>query len=162
LQQLLMKKAIISPDVKTLFKSLVEKGLRPSSTDYSRLIQLECERLSTIFVVIDALDECNENNGGRDHLLYELKKLRPKLRLFVTSRPHIVEIAEHFPGAAQLRIHAREEDIRKYLNGKMSNHARFRCQMDADHALENLVMDTIIQNANGMFFLHTEYPTYDL
>jgi hypothetical protein len=156
-----MKRANLSVDVRTLFKSRLEKGLRPSPMEYSQLIQLECKTLSTIFVVIDALDECKENSGSRDHLLRELNKLQPKLRLLVTSRPHIIDVAEHFPEAAQLSIHAKEEDIRKYLNRKISTHARFRCQMGADHAFQNLVMDTIIQNAKGMFVLHTKLPTYD-
>jgi hypothetical protein len=56
----------------------------PSLADFTRLLQKEAQRFSRIFIVIDAVDECRDDNT-RDSLFSEITKLKPYLHLLITA-----------------------------------------------------------------------------
>ena len=92
-----------------------------------------CEQSSksTIVIVIDALDECDERDAERllSLFLQEIRKV-PNLKIFITTRPerHILNILHRYKSHQLYRLHdiknsIVEGDVRKYLNHGLSSQA---------------------------------------
>jgi len=113
------------------------------------LLQLEAKSFSKVFIIVDALDESNESNGVRDSFLAEIRNLQPSIHLLVTSR-HISTIEREFESAARVEIQASNEDVRKYLEGRIERESRLRCHVKADPALQDRIINTIVEKAQGM------------
>ena len=106
---------------------------------------------SRVFIVIDALDECRLSDGSRTRLLSELFALQANsgANFFATSR-FIPEITEKFEGSPSLEIHAREEDVRRYLGSRISNFPAF-VQRNAD--LQEEIKTKIVKAVDGMYII---------
>ncbi|KAH7112350.1 hypothetical protein EDB81DRAFT_670829 [Dactylonectria macrodidyma] len=78
---------------------------RPSLQDILKVLPCVAALYSRVFIIIDALDECDDSDGSRTQFLRELKNLQQKCnaKLFATSR-HIPDIIEEFDGSATLDI----------------------------------------------------------
>jgi hypothetical protein len=76
---------------------------------------------SRVFIVVDALDECQASNNCRSIFLSEIFNLQVKygVNIFATSR-FIPDITEKFNGSKSLEIRAHNGDILKYLDGRIS------------------------------------------
>src|SRR2546421_12165468 len=77
--------------------------------------------IQELFIIIDALDECEVSDGGRRMLLSEVFNLQAKTGtcFFATSR-FIPEIMKEFEGRRLLEIRAGDNDVRRYIDAKMS------------------------------------------
>ena len=149
LQQLVQADSIVSGEILDLYKSHLKKQTRPSLAEYSALLQSKALGYSRLFVVIDALDECMDNST-RESLLYEVKKLEPKLHLLVTARSHIMNLKENFPDAALLEIQATGGDIEMYVQERIKTEASLRNHVKQDQELAQTIVTTITQRVNGM------------
>jgi hypothetical protein len=102
-----------------------------------------------VFIVVDALDECQESAGSR--FLAELEKLqsssRPKVNIFATSRPNIPDIMENFKGHPWLEILASREDIQQYLEGHMDELGPV---VNQSQDIQQEIIDGILDAADGM------------
>ena len=150
LQQLLVQQSMdISDRVSELYHRLHLRKTRPSISEYSEALQSEISRFSSVFLVLDALDECLEEDGTRTELIAEIKKLHTT-RILITSRPHIMDIERDFEHTPRLDIHANDEDVRHYLTGRIKKLSRLKRCIDVDLALEEEITNTIVQNVKGM------------
>src|SRR5207302_4350245 len=98
------------------------RGLRVS--ELLPLLQATLAPLERAFICIDALDECvGKHLPELLRSLYTISQWSPKIRLFITGRPHIQrEIERHFPGGPQsIEIKPTIEDIMKYLEMMFDN-----------------------------------------
>jgi hypothetical protein len=110
------------PDiVKTLYDHHKKKQTRPSFDEISGTLQSVAAMYSRVFIVVDALDECQASNRCRSKFLSEIFSLQAKTRInfFATSRP-IPDIEREFKGYPLREIFASDKDIRRYLDGHMS------------------------------------------
>jgi hypothetical protein len=148
-RQLVQQRSELSEQITDLRRSHSTKQTRPSLDEYSRCLQSEISRFPKVFIVIDALDECIESNGTRRVLLDEFQKLQSHVHLLVTSRL-IVSIEQDFADALRLEICASDEDIRRYLEGRIGKEDRLKRLIKADLILQNSLIDTIVENAKGM------------
>jgi ankyrin repeat domain-containing protein 50 len=148
LQQIALRQSDISDDIRHLYKTHVTKCTRPSIFEYSTLLKAECRPLSTLFIVIDALDECSSES--KDKFLKELQDLGPKLRLMITSRPSIMGITDYFQDVVHLEIHASNEDIKTYLTERLQSESRFKSYIQAEPSLHNDIIKAILDKAEGM------------
>lgn len=89
------------------------------SEDISETLQLVAAMFSKVFVVIDALDECQTFDGSQAKFLAEIFKLQSNsaTNIFATSRP--THIPEPFRDKTALEIHASEADVNRYLEKNM-------------------------------------------
>ena len=149
LQQLIPEDAAIPGEIMALYRHHVGKPTRPTLTEWSELLQSEVRRSSTVLIVIDALDECREEDDTRDNFLQELKRLQPFIHLFVTSRPDSV-IEQEFEKAIHLEIHAHDSDVRRYLEQRIVRTPRLRRRVEKDPALQGDIINTIIEKSKGM------------
>ena len=103
---------------------------------------------SITFIVIDALDECGISDGGYRKLLSEVFNLQAKTgaNLFATSR-FIPDITEEFRGRPSLEIRASEGDVRRYLDGHMS---QLRPFVSRKPDLQEEIKTAIVKAVDGM------------
>ena len=92
-----------------------------------------CERTSksTVLIVIDAFDECDDQDAQRllSLFLQEIRRV-PNLKIFLTTRPerHILNILRRHESHKLYRLHDIENsivegDVRKYLSHALSSQA---------------------------------------
>jgi hypothetical protein len=111
-----------------------------------------------IYIIVDALDECPNLSGTPSpreevlELIEELVNLKlPNVHLCVASRPEM-DIRMELEHLASLKISLHDEsgqreDIIKYIRSVVHSDKRMRRWREED---QNLVIDTLSQNADGM------------
>jgi hypothetical protein len=135
--------------VKDLYNWHKDKRTRPSFDDISRALQSVASMYSRVFIVVDALDECQVSDDCRSRLLSDVFNLQTKAgaNVFATSR-FIPEITEKFEGSTTLKIRARDEDIRSYLDGHMKTLPSF---VREDPDLQGEIKTKIVDAVEGMY-----------
>lgn len=103
-----------------------------------------------VYLVIDALDECEEGGGTQKWLLQDLPKILPAVRILYTSR-YLGDIERHSRGFPSLEIRASDADIRCYLEGRIDEETRLNKFVKGDAALLATIMDTVVEVSDGMF-----------
>ncbi|KAI9740913.1 MAG: hypothetical protein M1818_004519 [Claussenomyces sp. TS43310] len=150
LKQLSQRQASAPETIKSLYNSHKDKPTRPSLAEISRALQSVASTCTRVFIVVDALDECQVTGGVQAAFLSEIFDLQAKCRvnLFATSR-HLPEIVERFQGSIKLEILASEDDVRRYVDGHISHLPSFvRRSPDLQE-----VKTEIVNAVNGMFLL---------
>ncbi|KAJ7263405.1 ankyrin repeat-containing domain protein [Mycena rebaudengoi] len=148
-QQLVVKKPIPSA-VHTLYNRHYAQGTCLSLEETYSMLYSAIQGFSGIFIVVDALDEYPE--GERDTLLRYLWSLGPAARLLLTSRPHVS--CDHvIPDIAIVEIRATEEDIRKYVEGRIEKSPRLSRHIDKSPTLRDSIEENIVKRSDGMFLL---------
>lgn len=121
LKQLVQGQSSLPSGVKDLYSQHQAKKTRPSIDEISKALQSVAAIFSRVFIIVDALDECQASNKCRSTLLLEIFNLQAKTKanFFATSR-RIPDIERAFKGYPSLEILASDEDVQKYLDSQMS------------------------------------------
>ncbi|KAL7912200.1 hypothetical protein GGI35DRAFT_492155 [Trichoderma velutinum] len=152
LKQLCRRQNSLLSFIRDFYEQHIDKGTRPSLEEIQAVLHSVTEDYSTVFIVVDALDECQNLDGSRQMFLTELSNLQAKygVNLFLTSR-FIPEIVDHFSKTStSLEIRASTEDIERYLKGNMYRLPRFVRQ---NQELQQEIVAEISKAADGMFLL---------
>jgi Cdc6-like AAA superfamily ATPase len=107
LKQLAESQPSLLGTVKDLYNRHKMKRTRLSLEEISRSLQAVATLYSRVFIIVDALDECQVSDGCRQRFISGLFSLQAKCgaNLLVTSR-FIPDITERFDQAITLEIHA--------------------------------------------------------
>ncbi|KAI1876773.1 uncharacterized protein JN550_000845 [Neoarthrinium moseri] len=134
-----------------LFDRYKTNGTRPTFEDALRTFRSVTASFSTVFVVVDALDECQSSNGCQRQLVSELIDFNhvAGANILVTSRP-LPHITQRFPDFASVEILASGEDIKKYVEGNMQDLPGF---VSRNLELQSEITNGIIKAVHGMFLL---------
>lgn len=148
LKQLIQERPSVSDSVNALYELHVERGTRPSFDELSKSLRSVLGHYSRVFIIIDALDECTDEDGTRNVLLSEIRsiQIQTDVRLMVTSRP-ITSITKSFEDDLCLEIYASNEDVEQYLEGRMLRQST-RILQKPD--LRQLISKSILENIDGM------------
>ena len=121
LKQLSQVQPSLPGSVRGLYEHHKDKRTQPSFNEISRSLYSVVSIYSRVFIVIDALDECQTSNRCRLRFLSEIFSLQAKTRInfFATSRP-IPDIEREFKRYPSHEILASHTDIGKYLDDHMS------------------------------------------
>lgn len=121
LKQLAASQLSLPEIVIELYKRHEKNRTRPSLNEISRALQSIVVLYSKVIIIVDALDECRVSDGGRTTFLSEIFNLQTKTRtnIFATSR-YIPDIIERFHGSTTFEICAHDEDVRQYLDSRIS------------------------------------------
>ncbi|KAL8822146.1 MAG: hypothetical protein Q9191_007112 [Dirinaria sp. TL-2023a] len=126
---------------------------RPTLEEYLNVLNTLCERgFSSVYIVIDALDECTEENNVRRILLRECQRPQHGIRLLVTSR-HIPIISQQLSNAARVEVQAKDEDIMGYIEERVSTSERLNVLVPKDAELRESLKRSVTEKASGMFLL---------
>jgi Cdc6-like AAA superfamily ATPase len=149
LKQLTQGRSSLPESMKSLHDSHKEKRTPPSFNEISKALQSVTAMYSRVFIIVDALDECQVSNGCRTRFLSEIFNLQAKCQasLFATAR-FMPEINEKFKESLRLEIRASNQDVERYLDGHMSQLPR--CVL---HSLElqDEIKAEIIKAVDGMY-----------
>lgn len=148
LKQLVQRRPEIADPVKQVYEDYLDKSSKPSLAEIVKLTRFICERYRTVFIVVDALDECTEKNCVRVSLVDALRDLQTSfdVRLLFTSR-FIPEIEKQFESDLHLEIRASEGDVRRFVAAQMPNMPAC-IRNNEDLKLE--VQERIVQAVGGM------------
>lgn len=121
----------------------------PSVQDYIKIFETLKTELSPIYILIDAIDECTIENMVRDKFLDQLFTIQSLLqaKLMVTSR-FIPEIEHRFRGMLSYEIRASDQDIRKYIDGRLTH--SISNPILQEESSQGAMASKIIQAAKGM------------
>ncbi|KAK0706743.1 nucleoside phosphorylase domain-containing protein [Lasiosphaeria miniovina] len=150
LKQLSQKRASLPNEVKTLHDKHKSTRTRPSVEEILKTLNHVVTDYSRVFIIIDALDECEAFDGCRARLLTEIFNLQAgsDANVFATSR-FIPEVNEKFKGSSiSLEIRASDEDVGAYLHSHMSRLPAF---VGRSPELQEEVRSGIIQSVQGMY-----------
>lgn len=149
LKQFVQEQPSIPDSVKTLYDRYKNKRTRPSLDEISGVLQSVVAKYSRVFIIVDALDECQASDGCRQRFLASLFNLQAKckINLFATSRP-ILSIEKEFEGNSKLEIRASEEDVRRYLDSHMF---RFPGFVVRSLELQEEIKTYIVKAVDGMY-----------
>ncbi|OPB46716.1 hypothetical protein A0O28_0068400 [Trichoderma guizhouense] len=156
LKQLSQGEDCIPNCLRGFYKHHVEKRTQISLLEIQTALHSVAEDCSTVFIIIDALDEYQNSDGNRQKLLTELFSLQEKhgWNLFMTSRsiPEIVDRCSE--GSISLEIRASTEDIERYLKGNIGQLPTF---VQQDQELQQKIAAEISKAVDGMFLLAQIY-----
>jgi Cdc6-like AAA superfamily ATPase len=149
LKQLIQEQRFVPESVKILYERYKDKRTRPSFDEISKELHSVVADYSRAFIVIDALDEYHTSYGDRWKLLSEIFNLQAKTgaSFFATSR-FIPEIRRKFEGSASIEIRASEDDVQRYLDGRMSKLPSF---VSRSSDLQEEIKTEIIKAVDGMY-----------
>ncbi|KAF1996905.1 hypothetical protein P154DRAFT_397109, partial [Amniculicola lignicola CBS 123094] len=148
LKQLVQGRLSIIEPVERLHKQHVDRVTRPSLNEVLSALRDVLARYSTVYIVIDALDECRDSDGTRGQLLARLRELQARIdvRLLVTSR-FMPGIVDAFKDALKLEVRASNEDVKRFVAGKMDQLPK--C-IQRNPELQEMVQEKIAEAVDGM------------
>ena len=149
LKQLVQELPSTPENMTSLYERHKGKRTHPSFDEISKALHSVVASYSRTFIIIDALDECQVSEGGCKRLLSEMFNLQTKTgaNLFATSR-FIPEIIKEFEGSASLEIRACDEDVRRYLDGHMTQLPSF---VTRSPNLQVEIQTEIMNAVDGMY-----------
>jgi hypothetical protein len=117
LKQLVQRQSSVSDSVKNLY----QQHNRPSLDEFLRDLHSVIANFSTVYIIIDTLDECQIVDGCRATFLSTLFNLQSKTRarLVAISRA-ILDIEKEFKGCLSREILASDKDIQRYLDSHIA------------------------------------------
>lgn len=125
-------------------------GTSPSLAEYVKVLELAASHFASISIIVDALDECSEENDERRTLISELLKLTPVVRLLVTSRD-IPQIRRQLQNAIHVKVKAREDDILSYIDTRIQRSEQLSIHVNKDRSLRDLIRRNVASKAGGMY-----------
>jgi len=158
LRQLIQRRPPVPENLKSLYEQHSKDDTKPSFSEVSQILEFIVHTYSRAFIIIDALDECQVSEGGRNKFLSEIFDLQTKtgVNVFATSRP-IPDIIHEFgkQKSISLPVRASDEDIRTYLDPRMLELPLF---VRRSPSLQKKIKTAVLEAADGMYVLcHTLY-----
>ena len=142
---------VLPPQLEKMHKELENQRRRPSFVEVKRLLVDLFKKYERIYVVVDALDEC-EAIRERRLLLPVLEGLpRTSGRLFVTSRPNNEDISKIFGKESQITISATESDLRRYVTERITEQEGRASIIRLKPELKENIISTVSTGASGMY-----------
>ncbi|KAK6343369.1 hypothetical protein TWF730_010960 [Orbilia blumenaviensis] len=135
-----------------LYKSYKESNTPPSIIELREELCSTIKLFSKVYIIVDALDECDDTNKTRSSLLSHLLGLSSNVQIFFTSRP--LEAMEGvLRDAIHFRVTAQEGDMRMYIGTRVKEETHLANLCAANPGLEDEILDRIIAKVDGMFLL---------
>ena len=148
IKQLALCRGTLPEALRRLYNACDGGQKAPQEEDLQRVLLEVCETFPKVFLVIDALDECNAITQ-RPSLLRALRTLRSSgTRLFITSRPSADDITGAFSESTQIAIKAQKTEIQRYLQARIENSPAAQDIMDRE--LQADIIRTLSRDANEM------------
>jgi hypothetical protein len=144
LKQIMPDHFAISDNLKSLYNHHNDKCTSPTLDEFAKALKLEIGKYSKVFIVVDALDECREDDGTRTNLLRVLQSLAGMVNLMVTSRD-LVSIAREFEETKRLNIRANNQDVQRYIEGRIARAPRRHLKV-----LQESIVRKMVENVRGM------------
>ncbi|KAL9084482.1 MAG: hypothetical protein Q9165_008055 [Trypethelium subeluteriae] len=160
IHQLYYRSEITRKELNLLFSSSENGHRQPATESLCKVFTNSIEHSDQIWIVLDALDECETRKGGQYTSLLPwirslIKARLDHVHLLVTSRPeHDIEKAFQYLASTDSIIHLESklvsDDISTYVHARVRDHdglERWRGRPDIQDEIEK----ELRERANGMF-----------
>ncbi|KAL8759293.1 MAG: hypothetical protein Q9184_003678, partial [Pyrenodesmia sp. 2 TL-2023] len=147
----------LTKEVHNLYDNHTKFRTMATSQEVVSILKREVERYSSVYIIVDALDELAEAEGCATVLIDALSRLAAaplrKMRILATSR------TEHslLPRADVIQITATQDDIKRFVKNKIlegiSNSHGLSEQARSDKALRESLVSAISKQASKRFLL---------
>ena len=117
----------------------------------TELIRRCTEKLSTIYFIFDAFDECISSMAPRWKLLRMISTCRhngQKIKNLITSRPHVSILGKGLDPVEMMTIEAHDSDIEAYIRTNIEHDGRITLTM------QDLIVERLVASAKGMYVAH--------
>lgn len=139
----------IPPEVQALYNSHKKYGTRPTTKELTELLGKLTSKYETLFVVLDALDECSESEEDTLRFLSTVQSIGSNVRIMCSSR--FSTTFDAFLGSSKkLEIYARDEDIKMFLDSEISQQPRLSKHVRSDPDLRTEIIDSVTGECQGM------------
>lgn len=147
-KQLVQGRPSKAEPVERLYKQHANRETRPSLDEVFDALRDVVAKYPTVYVVVDALDECRDSDGTRRLFLARLRELQAgqDVRLMTTSR-FLPDIEVEFSQAERLEVRASNEDVRRFVAGQMY---RLPKCIQRNSVLQKIVEEKISERVDGM------------
>ena len=148
LKQAVQNRPDIAAPMTQIYELHSKRGSKPSFSDILQTLQSVFSAYTTIFIVVDALDECSDREGARGQVIDKLQELQngKDIRLLFTSR-FIPEITQKFDSKYTIEVRASEEDVKRFIEGRIQRLPGF---IQRDEKLKLAIQNKIVEAADGM------------
>lgn len=153
LKQLAQLQSPLPQPMKDLYDRHKNNRTRPFFDEISKTLHSVAVAYSKVFIIIDALDECNKSDNNRAKFLEAIFQLQASsvTNIFATSRV-VDDIASAFDGNPCLTISANNGDILAYLNARMS-------KQGLGSETQDMIRTEMLKAADGMYVIPTNLKT---
>lgn len=153
-RQLASQKPQLPDQLLKLHKQMTQEGERPGIDDIMLILLSLCDSFSTVYICVDALDEC-EPNGERPILISKLQWMRNhSARIFITSRMYNKDIAEAFDRETKIDLRcANAQDLENCLMQQLKEYGDIQQLLTKGDCTVDTLIKQAFQDAGGMFSL---------
>ncbi|KAI8725461.1 hypothetical protein NCS52_00117200 [Fusarium sp. LHS14.1] len=137
-------------EISSFREKYLKKRSLPTNKERISLMRVLSRLFRKTYILVDALDECPEEN--RDAFIALAGQVQSFAHLLITSRPNL-DLATSFGNLRQINVSAHPSDIEVYLNSQMGTSKRMASFMAKDPSLKGDIIQSLLQKANGMFLL---------
>ena len=143
LKQLLVQLKTIPRDVEATYDDCCSRLKQPEKTFFVQQLLSMVARFGSVYVLLDALDECTDATlENIIHLICQLKD--SEFKVFCTFRPNIITLSDKLNVLVHT-IHAHDEDVRNYLS------IRLKKEWLHDESFLPEIIDQLGKTAKGKF-----------
>lgn len=157
LKQLVQAKPSAAKAATILYQRHSSQGTRPSLDEIFAALKTSMMSFWTVYIIVDALDECSNRDGTRSQFLAKLRDLQDEfdLHLMVTSRAN-PDIVSQFTSSTTLEIRASRADVKQYVRGQIY---RLPKCVQRDNKLQGEVEDKIVEAVDGMLVIPARFQS---
>ncbi|RDW79059.1 ankyrin repeat domain-containing protein [Aspergillus mulundensis] len=148
-RQIVQRDHAIPDCVRDAYSQARNKKIQPSVSELLQFLQLFSNQLSRVFIVVDALDECEST--VRESLLAAIYSLQDRCNVnFLATSRYIPDTIAAFEGCPSLEIRATMEDVWRYLRSQLSRLPSF---VSRNKELQCEIIAEVSKAVGGMFLL---------
>jgi len=149
LKSVVRRMSPVSDKIRELYRNHSGRETRPTLKEVAEILANETQKFEKVFIVLDALDECPEEEYTVSKILEEIRKLLPTVRLMVTGRPFAAKYMSKFQEFATLEIRALDSDVEKFIRGHIELDESIKQYVLKGNDRDDLV-ETVVGKAQGM------------
>jgi hypothetical protein len=101
---------------------------------------------------VDGLDELQSCVFTAMCAFFKMAKAKPSTKFLVTSRPHVLKLAELFTAGSEglsIQVQAREKDIRALVKSRIKTDEHLQAVIDSDTTWAGRVAAEIVSKSSG-------------
>ena len=151
LKQMLQQSSSIPGYTRDMYKQRDNgpTSARPTLTQILESLQLTMTSFARVFIVVDALDELQRGGKMLQNFLSKLFALQASktVNLMLTSRD-VPLVTEKVQRCVRLEVRASDEDVRKYLEGRMDELPKI---VSRSPNIQQSIKDAIVSAVDGMY-----------
>lgn len=149
-KQLAESQPSLPASIKDLYNGHKQKRTRPTHEEILTVLNALVAKYKRVFIVVDALDECQVADHCRVRFLSSISDIQKKhgINLFTTSR-FIPEILDYFkcPNTISLEVRASPDDVALYIKNNIS---QLPSCVQESQELQGEIVKGICDSVDGM------------